>query len=184
MVQVGDWVTQYSAGFWQVVAVYPKFAENDYRGEKVNWSKGDRLGDWAVLKKGLTPKMKFSNLCECVDASWCKPVSSEQHEAILSAFEANPKAKQEFDNAPNQPQPYVSALWLDLAEEKAEELEKLLAQLPERFNDAEFRGRTAAYRQYECKGGGSHILYLFSYPWEMDGEFNMLHHGPKLQRVK
>lgn len=110
MLQIGDWVTQYSAGFWQVVAIYPKFADDDYQGEKLSWRKGDRLGNWAVLKKGLTPKMKFSNLCECVDAHWCKKVSEEQLSVIHAAFDANPKAKQRFDNAANMPQPYVAAL--------------------------------------------------------------------------
>lgn len=182
MLQVGDWVTQYSAGFWQVDAVYPKFADDDYEGEKVSWKKGDRLGDWAVLKKGFTPKMKFSNLCECVDAQWCKKVSEEQLAAIQAAFGAKPKAKQKFDQAANMPQPYVASLWLDLPEERVDEYMELLASLPERFTDIEFRERTADFKQYEHNPPAAYILYLFSYPWEMDGEHNMLHFGPELKK--
>ena len=27
--KVGDWVTQYSAGYWQVVGIFPKYAESN-----------------------------------------------------------------------------------------------------------------------------------------------------------
>ena len=183
MLKVGDWVTQYSAGFWQVTAIYPKFADDDYQGEKVTWKKGDRLGDWVVVKKGLTPKMKFSNLCECVDSAWCKPVNEDQLAAIHAAFLQNPKGKQKFEKASDQPKPYVAALWLDLPEERAEELSALLDTLPERFTDEQFRKHTAEFKQYERRSSGSYILYLFSYPWEMDEQFNMLHHSPQLKKL-
>lgn len=183
MLNVGDWVTQYSAGFWQVVAVYPKYADDDYVGEKVSRKKGDRLGDWAVLKKGLTPKMKFSNLCECVDAQWCKKVSQDQLAAITAVFQENPKGKQKFEQAPDRPQPYVSALWLDLPEDRVEEFSSLLETLPERFTEEQFRAHTADFKQYERRSSGSYILYLLSYPWEMDEQCNMLHHGPQLKKI-
>lgn len=184
MLQVGDWVTQYSAGFWQVVAIYPKFADDDYQGEKVSWKKGDRLGDWAILKKGLTPKMKFSNLCECVDAKWCKKVSDDQKSAIDAAFAVNPKAKLKFDKAPSVPQPYVAALWMDIPEERVREFTDLLASLPERFTDTQFREVTANFKQYEHRPPAGYVLYLFSYPWEMDENGNMLHFGPELKKYQ
>ena len=182
MLQVGDWVTQYSAGFWQVVAIYPKFADDDYQGEKLSWCKGDRIGDWAVLKKGMTPKMKFSNLCECVDAQWCRPVSPEQLQAIQDLFDSNPRARQKFDKAPDMPQPYVAALWMDIPEERLEEFTALLASLPERFTDTQFREMTKDFKQYEHGPPAAYALYLFSYPWQMDDSCNMLHFGPELKK--
>ena len=182
MLQAGDWVTQYSAGFWQVAAIYPKFADEDHQGEKASWKKGDRIGDWAVLKKGLTPKMKFSNLCECVDAQWCRKVSDEQLAAIEAAFAGNPRAKQKFDKAPAMPQPYVAAIWLDLPDGRIDEFRELLATLPDRFTDRQFREVTADFKQYEHNPPASHVLYLFSYPWEMDESCNMLHFGPELKK--
>ena len=180
MLKAGDWVTQYSAGFWQVVAVYPKFADEDYTGEKVSWRKGDRQGDWVVLKKGLTPKMKFSNMCEFVDSAWCKPVSPEQAEAIGAAFAANPKAKQKFDHAPAKPEPSVAALWLGLPEERVAELRRLLEALPERFTISRFREAFRDFAQYEQKPPAGYLLYLFSYPWEQDENYDVYHFGPKL----
>ena len=182
MLKVGDWVTQYSAGFWQVTAIYPKFADDDYQNEKVSWRKGDRIGDWVILKKGLTPKMKFSNLCECVDSQWCKQVSDEQLAGIRAAFDANPKAKQRFDNAPNMPQPYVAALWMDIPDDRLSEFTDLLASMPERFTDVQFREMTVEFKQYEHNPPAAYVLYLFSYPWEMDENCNMLHFGPELKK--
>ena len=37
MLQIGDWVTQYSAGYWQVVGIRDKYAEEDnVTGEHLN----------------------------------------------------------------------------------------------------------------------------------------------------
>ena len=180
MLKVGDWVTQYSAGYWQVTAIYPKFAEDDYIGERIAWKKGDRLGDWVVLKKGLTPKMKFSNLCEFVDSAWCKVVTQEQAEAIEAAFAANPKAKQKFDLAPAQPKPMVAAPWFDLPDERVGELEELLRGLPGRFTTTAFQEAIRDFAQYEKRPPAKYILYLFSYPWEQDERFDLYHFEPKL----
>lgn len=180
MLKVGDWVTQYSAGFWQVVAVYPKYAEDDYVGEKISWKKGDRLGDWAVLKKGLTPKMKFSNMCEFVDSQWCRPVTAEQTEAIEAAFAENPKAKQKFEKATSTPKPMVAALWFDLPEDRVGELELLVHHLPERFTTTAFREAIRDYAQYEKQPPAGYVLYLFSYPWEQDENHDLYHFDPKL----
>lgn len=183
MLKVGDWVTQYSAGFWQVVGIYPKFADDDYTGEKISWKKGDRLGDWVVLKKGLTPKMKFSNLCEFVDAQWCRPVSKEQAQTIEAAFAASPKAKQKFEMASSQAKPMVAALWFELPPEREEEFQALVGGLPMRFTIGTFRDVARDFLQYEKQPGAmnnGYILYLFSYPWEQDEDFDLYHFDPKL----
>lgn len=30
MLKIGDWVTQYSRGYWQIVDIKPKYAEEDH----------------------------------------------------------------------------------------------------------------------------------------------------------
>lgn len=30
MLKIGDWVTQYSAGYWKVLNILPKYADSDY----------------------------------------------------------------------------------------------------------------------------------------------------------
>ena len=53
--KIGMWVTQYSAGFWQIIDLKPKYAEKGMPG----YEKGKQIGQWALMKKGFTPKMKF-----------------------------------------------------------------------------------------------------------------------------
>ncbi|MBR4132024.1 MAG: hypothetical protein IKT99_03520 [Oscillospiraceae bacterium] len=56
--QVGEWYTCYSAGFWQLIQTFPKYATFDYVGENAKWKKGDLIGQWCIVKKAFTPKMK------------------------------------------------------------------------------------------------------------------------------
>ncbi len=43
-IKIGDFVTAYSSGYWQVIDVKPKIAFEDYNSETVKWKKGDLLG--------------------------------------------------------------------------------------------------------------------------------------------
>ena len=181
--KVGDWVTQYSAGYWQVVGIFPKYADEDYSYGDNSWKKGDRLGDWVVLKKGFTPKMKPSNACEFLDSKICQPVSNDIVEAIESAFAENSKAKEKFDNAPSMPNPSVYSVWMSLSNEQADSFTDLLSTLPERFTLDEFWKLSADYRQYIAKPPHyTHILYLHSYLWEINDRFEPLHFRPEIKK--
>lgn len=183
-IKIGDWVTQYSSGYWQVVDIFPKYADEDYNRNGKSWKKGDRLGDWVILKKGFTSKMKFSNACEFVDAEWCEPVSNEILQSIEATFEENPKAKQKFENAPNMPNPSVASEWLMLSSEQAEAFLQLVSNFPERFTLEQFWSWSNDYRKYIVDPSkATHILYLFSYLWEIDKNFNPLHFGPEIKKI-
>ena len=184
MIKTGDWVTQYSAGYWKVIDIIPKYADEDYSYEGRSWKKGDRLGDWVILKKGFTPKMKPANGCEFADAQWCRPVSEEIRQAIGAAFAENPKAKQKFDKAPDLPKPAVASIWLNLSSEQADPLSVLLADLPERFTAEQFWRLAEDYRRFVASpSDATHILYLFSYLWQISGTFDPLHFGPELKKL-
>lgn len=43
MFQIGDWVTQYSVGYWQVVDIKAKYAEEDSGYGKQFWKKGEQI---------------------------------------------------------------------------------------------------------------------------------------------
>jgi hypothetical protein len=183
-IKIGDWVTQYSAGCWMVVNIFPKYADADYSYNGKSWKKGERLGEWVVLKKGFTAKMKPSNACEFVDAQWCKPVSNDISHSIEATFAENPKVKEKFENAPNMPKPSVASAWLKLTDEQAELFLKFMQTLPERFTSKEFWSYSASYRQYIVDPSeATHILYLFSYLWEIDDNFEPLHFGPELKKL-
>ena len=183
-IKVGDWVTQYSAGYWKVVSIYPKYANEDYSYDGKSWKKGDRLGDWVILKKGVTPKMKLSNACEFVDAQWCKPVSHDVVQLIEAVFAENPKAKQKFEKAQNMPNPSVSSTWLALSDEQVLSFSRFISNFPERFTSKEFWDLAADYRQYVVDPSkATHILYLFSYLWEISNDFDPLHFGPEIKKI-
>jgi len=184
MIKIGDWVTQYSAGYWKVLNIVPKYADEDYDYNGKSWKKGDRLGDWVILKKGLTAKMKPSNACDFVDAQWCMPVSADISEAIEAVFREDAKAKQKFDKAPDMPKPSVASVWMRLSEEQAAALEEVIAEMPERFTAEQFWERAADYRKCEVDSTqATHILYLFSYLWEISENFDPLHFAPELKKL-
>ena len=183
-IQIGDWVTQYSAGYWMVTNIFPKYADEDYNYNGKSWKKGDRLGDWIILKKGFTPKMKPSNACEFVDSQWCKPVTNDIVQSIEASFAANPKAKAKFENAQNMPNPAVASAWMTLTNEQAESFTEYIKNLPDRFTVEQFWTWSASYRQYLVDPSkATHILYLFSYLWEIDEQFEPLHFGPELKKL-
>ena len=183
-IKIGDWVTQYNAGYWMVINIFPKYADDDRNYNGDSWKKGDRIGDWVVLKKGFTPKMKPRNACDCVDGQWCKPVSNEIVQSIEAIFEENPKIKQKFENAPNTPDPCVASLWLTLSDEQAESFSQLISTWPERFTSEQFWAWFADYRKCVIDpSGATHILYLFSYLWEISDNFEPLHFGPELKKL-
>ena len=183
-IRIGDWVTQYSAGYWMVVNIFPKYADNDYSSNGNFWKKGDRLGDWVVLKKAFTPKMKPSNACEFVDAQWCQPVSRDIVDLIATTFEENPKAKVKFENAPSMPSPSVANTWMVFTDEEAELFSEHIKNLPERFTVQEFWAWSASYSEYIVDPSkATHILNLFSFLWEIDDKFEPLHFAPALKKL-
>lgn len=182
-IKIGDWVTQYSAGYWQVVNIFPKYADEDYSYGDKSWKKGDRLGDWVILKKGFTAKLKPGTACEFVDAQWCKLVSRDIVDVIEAAFAENPKARLKFENAPDMPKPSVATVWMALSDEQAEAFAELMRGLPERFTMDQFWELCAGYRQYVADpAGATYILHLFSYLWEISEDFEPLHFGPEIRR--
>ncbi len=183
-IKIGDWVTQYSAGYWKVVNIFPKYADEDYCYEGNSWKKGDRLGDWVILKKGFTVKMKPSNACDFVDAQWCKPVSNDIVQSIEATFAENPKIKQKFDNAPDMPNPSVANIWMKLSDEQVQSFSELISNFPERFTTEQFWTWSANYRQHIVDpSNATHILYLYSYLWEISDDFEPLHLGPEIKKL-
>lgn len=184
MIKIGEWVTQYSAGYWKVINIIPKYADEDYNYNSRSWKKGELLGDWVILKKGFTSKMKPSNCCEFVDSQWCMPVSDEVIQSIETAFAKNLKAKQKFDKAPNMPKPSVASVWMILSEKQADSFSELFNKLPERFTLEQFWTLAKDYRKYIADPSkATHILYLFSYLWEINESFDSLHFNPKLEKL-
>ena len=181
--KVGDWVTQYSTGYWMVVEIFPKYADEDYSYNGVSWKKGDRISDWVILKKGFTSKMKPSNACEFVDAKNCQLLPFNVVKAIETAFTENPKAKEKFDKSPSKPNPSVYSVLLNLSNEQAEAFSNSMSRLPERFTLEDFWSSCIDYRRYVVKPpNATHVLYLYSYLWEINNNMEPFHFNPELKK--
>ena len=184
MVKIGDWVTQYQKGYWQVVDIKPRYADEDYNGETVQYKKGDLLGSHVLMKKAFTPKMKFRLECNSCAEAWCKPVSPEIQAQIDEYFAEHPKDYEKFCNFPYTPQMYVSTSWVNLTAEEAERFEATIRMLPEAFT------REEAMKLFEEKGlkhcfgkpPANYIFYTYSIPWDLTENFDRIYRNPELKK--
>ena len=167
------------------MALHPKIADEDYSGPKASWKKGDRIGQWAVLKKCLTPKWKPNIRVITVDSYWVHPVDAETDHLIRQYFEEHPAFCQKFENASQLPDPYITNCWLDLHEETEESLLAALSELPEQFTTAQI-GETV--RRCGCQicsnTKPTHLLNLMCYPWQLDSNADTLYHKWDLQKLE
>ncbi len=173
---VGSWVTGYSAGLWQVVDIFPKYADQDYQTESLHCKKGERIGNWAILKKGFTPKMKFRLGCDYSDAVWLKPVDHEVLEDIQSFFQNNPQKYQQFLDYSVKIAPARVGVWFQIPQNEVEMLEKTLKTLPERFTKAELSSllnQSGLHCEISNPPGDYHI-WLSCFYWELSDEFDQL----------
>ena len=136
--KIGDFVTAYSSGYWQLIDIKPKVATEDYSCENIHWRKGDLLGEWVILKKAFTPTMKPRIDFSYVDASWLKPVSPEELTEIQDYFTENPDYKCKFESAAIKLRPMITNCWINLSENEVAELRALVDKLPTRFTIEEF----------------------------------------------
>ena len=105
-------------------------------------------------------------------------------QSIETAFAENPKAKVKFENAPNMPAPSIASTWMMLADEQVELFSEHIKNLPDRFTIEQFWSLSEHYRQYVVDPSkATHILYLFSYLWEIDDNFEPLHFGPEIKKL-
>lgn len=182
--QVGDWVTQYSVGYWQVVDIRTKYAEEDGGYGKRFWKKGEQIGRWVFLKKAFTSKMKLQIRCECVDGEWCKPVSIEKKSEIEKYFKEHPEDWKRFCSTSVVIKPTIEPIWLNLSNEEAIKLEKLLIELPKPFTANMLRKLFDQNGIQVTLPPTSHILYIFCNLWEMDEEYNLLYFATDLKKVE
>lgn len=185
MFQIGDWVTQYSVGYWQVVDIKAKYAEEDSGYGKQFWKKGEQIGKWVFLKKAFTPKMKIQIRSECVDGEWCKIVTDEKRTEIKKYFADHPNDWERFCNTPVVIPPAVSSIWMNLSDDQEAKVLQILKELHKCFSRAELD------QQFEQRGllnvvtnpPTSHILSLSCNPWEVGANVDLMYFSPELKRV-
>lgn len=183
---IGNWYTQYSTGYWQLIDLKPKYADEDYVGEKVSWKKGERLGNWAIVKKAFTAKMKKSICVECVDSSHLANVPDSIAAEINRFFDENPKYLKKYNESTNRPDPYITNIWLKLSENDANELISKIGMLPDKFTMAQLEEMLELDfdNATTIPGNGcSYLLNLLHMPWELTEEMDPIYCGAKLSKM-
>ena len=118
MLKIGEFYTSYSAGYWQLVDLKPKIvcqskvAYED--GTPPPHKAGEVYGQWAILKKAFTPKMKPRIDFVFEDSSWLRPVSDEVQAEIDRYFAENPAYQKKFDTAPVKLRPMITNCWISV----------------------------------------------------------------------
>ncbi len=179
----GDFVTGYGSGYWQLLDIKPKIAIDDYISENISWKKGDLIGQWAILKKCFTAKMRPRIEFSYEDFTWLKPVSSDILTEIETYFAEHPEYKQKFDNAQMKPLPMVTNCWINLSEKEEEELKNLLDRLPYQFTMDEFWEKAKKFKNGISKPPTSHLINFMAYPWDVDKKANLLYYGIELNKL-
>ena len=181
--KIGDFVTSCEAGYWQLIDIKPKIADEDYFGETVKWKKGDIIGQWGILKKAFTPKMKPRIDFSYVDASWLEPVSPEVLTEIQDYFTENPDYKCQFESAAIQLRPMITNCWLNLSENELAELRALVDKLPTRFTIDEFWKKAKKFKKNISSPPTSHLINFVTYPWDIDKKGNLIYSGFEIVKV-
>ncbi|MCQ2430861.1 MAG: hypothetical protein MJ192_11090 [Clostridia bacterium] len=182
----GQWITQYNSGLWMVVGIAPRYAEEAYTTkEGVHYNKGDHDGDFVLMKKGFTSKMKFRVDSDICSAGWAKPVSAETEAWIRQYFEEHPKDLAKFEAYEFKEKPLYSSFWLHLTEEEEQQMTEFLASLPPKFSSVYFNTAITARSLDHTiqKPPATHILWLQSSCIELDENNEKLYHSPELKRM-
>ena len=176
MIKIGDFVTSCEAGYWQLIDVKPKIATEDYNGETIKWKKGDLIGQWAILKKAFTPKMKPRIDFSYVDSSWLQPVSSDTLNEINSYFTEHPDFLAKFDNAEPKFRPMITNCWFNIPNQEEKEFLECLQRLPQKYTMQEFWEIAKNYRCYVLPNPpATHLLNFCAYPWDVDENSELLY---------
>ena len=164
-IKIGDLVTGYASGYWQLIDIKPKIATEDYVSERIHWKKGQLIGQTVILKKCFTAKMKPKIDFTYDDAAYLKPVPDHVRAEIEAYFAEHPDYKQKFDTAEIKLRPSVLNCYLDLPEEKENDFRATLQSLPSKYTMEEFWKVAKAYKAFVSKPPTSYLLNLSTYPW-------------------
>ena len=161
-IKIGDFVTGYGSGYWQLIDIKPHIATDDYDSEVAHWKKGQVIGQLAVLKKCFTAKMKPRIDFSCEDSCWLKPVPDNILIEIEKYFEAHPDYKHKFDTAEIKLPRTITNCWIDLPEEKEEDFRAVLQKLPAQYTMEQFWEAAKDYKKYVSNPPTKYLLNLFT----------------------
>ena len=179
--RIGDWITQYSSGYWQIFDIKPNYASSNDKDHE----KGELLGYHILCKKAFTTKMKPRIMVEWVHSDWCNKVDKDTENAILACFEENPKFYQKFMDTPNRVNPAIMNIWLSVPTEEEHKITTFLEHCPKRINDTELSPLLREYGLSEYVNKrlpATHLMNFLFYPWDMDENYNLFLSEPECKK--
>ncbi len=171
-INVGDWVTQYKAGYWMVKELHAKCSLFDSGG----LHKGDPAGFIAVLQKALGSRFNFDMEMSACDLSLCSPVTKAEKRKIDKYYYGHPDEKTKFETYEATVPPSVTAIRLSIDEQQRARLSALLdIELP-CLTYQKVEALLAENGIAEAPAGADNaLLYLYGYVWEHDANFNQVY---------
>ena len=171
-INIGDWVTQYRAGYWKVKELHPKYSPFDHG----RLHKSEPIGIVAVLQKAFSNTFKFNMEMSTCDLSLCQHVTKAVTRKIETYFKVHPDDEIKFETSQLPVPPSVTAIHLNIDDAQRNHISSLLnIELPhltypkvkEILSD---NGLTEV-----LPGADNTLLFLFGYSWEQDENFNMIY---------
>ena len=176
-IKVGDWITQYSKGYFKVVDIKDGYGSDvgPYTDRK-----GELIGRFVICKKAFTPKMKPSVMLDWVAEAWCKVVDGQTLEEIEKYFSEHKDFKKKFESKECTLNPSIESWWIALTDVQAEKVEGLLKELQPPFTRGQVKDKLGEFFKCVCNPPANYILQMTAFPWELDGEYNQLCREVKL----
>lgn len=181
LLKAGDWVTQYKKGIWQVMQLKPKYAEENTQIDGTSYLKGDLIGQWIIMKKAFSSKIKFQIDFDVCDSFWCHKVTKDVLVLINSYFKNNPLDMIRFNNANYIEKPAICCLWINMPEKHAGLFLKALSSLPPLFTMPHLISILNSFQTASIltlRPPSNFVLYLQHTLWEYDEKHEPLYKNP------
>lgn len=182
-IKIGDFVTQYESGYWEVIDIKDKVADSDYKTDKVSYSKGDIIGKFIILKKVCTIKFKPKIDFSYCDAAWVTLVPEDTFDQIQNLFINNHKFKEKYDNAEINLPLMITNCWIDLDKSDVENLNNIIENLPEKFTIDEFWKSAIKYKQYIKTPPVNYLLNFLTLPWYVNENGDRYYYDCKIVKI-
>lgn len=173
-IRAGDWVeSSYLKGYFRVFRIQPCYRD------------GKEGGYILLLKKVLTPAMKFSFTTEKCHVAWCKKLSESQALRIERLLEENPEKKKKFDGLPPLFPCIQNFYFLDIGKEQTESVKEKLKGLPRYFTREQFDDFVRQAGLRICSKApddpkNAMMLAIYTQEWMVDSDKNMLFCNPQV----
>lgn len=174
-IKLGDWVeSSCLKGYFKVCQI-----RHGYRD-------GKDIGYILLLKKALTPTMKFSFTTEKCHVVWCKKSDGNQVRDIEQLLNENPVKKRKFDELPPLFPCIQNLYFLQIEKEQTEIFKETLKDLPRYFTQNQFDAfvKQAGWQKYIKADSNDPknaiTLTIYTQEWIVDSNKNMLFCNPQI----